>query len=210
MKKYMLFLSMSCFAAMLLTGCKTDEEPQWEIDEETPVDKPNEEGGNNEDKPSDVADFRAIRLNELDGNKPKFIELYNTASQPVDISGMKLRKNGDEMVYEALQGTTIAAGGYLTLLSDQTDYTLGFSAGFSAKKSVQIELLGPDGSLVDVFTNPSKASGNVWDETDPKYNGDNTKEAYGRKPDGTGDWYMIQSTMGVSNNDAATSETITW
>lgn len=207
MRKNILHISVLCLAALSLAGCKTDDEPQWETEvvkpEEKPEDKPQE-------KPEDTADFRSIRLNELDGNKPKFIELYNTSAQTVDISGMKLRKNGDEMVYEAPKGTVIAAGGYLALLSDQTDYALGFSAGFSAKKSVQIELLGPDGSVVDIFTNPSKASGNVWDETDPKYNGDATGEAYGRKPDGTGEWYMIKSTQGASNNNAATSEKITW
>ena len=123
---------------------------------------------------------------------------------------MKLRKNGDEMVYEAPAGTKIAAGGFLMLHSDQTDYSLGFSAGLSAKKSVQFELLGPDGSVVDIFINPSIAMGKVWDETDPKYNGDTTGEAYGRKPDGTGEWYMISRTQGTTNNNATTSEKIVW
>ncbi|MGN0224641.1 MAG: lamin tail domain-containing protein [Prevotella sp.] len=209
MRKHILYLSMLCLAAMSLAGCKTDDEPLWETEDVSPEEKPD---NNNEDgnKIDDIVDFRAIRLNELDGNKPKFIELYNTSTKAVDISGMKLRKNGDEMVYEAPQGTIIEAGGYLTLLSDQTDYTLGFSAGLSAKKSVQIELIGPDDSVVDIFTNPSKAAGNAWDETDPKYNGDTTGEAYGRKPDGTGEWYMIKRTMGASNNNASTSEKIVW
>ena len=192
---------------MSLAGCKTDDEPQWEAEVVKPEDQPQDKP---EDKPEDTADFRAIRLNELDGNKPKFIELYNTSAQAVDITGMKLRKNGGEMVYEVPSGTKIAAGGFLVLLSDQTDYALGFSAGLSAKKSLMIELLGPDGSVVDIFINPSIAMGNVWDETDPKYNGDTTGEAYGRKPDGVGEWYMISRTQGESNNSATTSETITW
>ncbi|MGN0036486.1 MAG: lamin tail domain-containing protein [Bacteroidaceae bacterium] len=207
MRNKRIYLSACCLTALLLAGCKTDEEPQWEAAKpgETPAgdNKPGEGTG-------DTADFRAIRLNELDGNKPKFIELYNTSAQAVDISGMKLRKNGDEMVYEAPMGTVIAAGGYLALLSDQTDYAIGFSAGFSAKKSVQVELLAPDGTVIDLFVNPSNAMGHVWDETDPKYNGDTTGEAYGRKPDGTGEWYMIKSTQGASNNQAATSDKITW
>ena len=52
--------------------------------------------------------------------------------------------------------------------------------------------------------------GKVWDETDPKYNGDTTGEAYGRKPDGTGEWYMISRTQGTTNNNATTSEKIVW
>ena len=203
MRRNIFYISVLCLAVLSLAGCKTDEEPQWEAEMDNPQDKP-------EDKPEDTADFRAIRLNELDGNKPKFIELYNTSAQAVDISGMKLRKNGDEMVYEAPAGTKIAAGGFLMLHSDQTDYSLGFSAGLSAKKSVQFELLGPDGSVVDIFINPSIAMGKVWDETDPKYNGDTTGEAYGRKPDGTGEWYMISRTQGTTNNNATTSEKIVW
>ena len=207
MRRNIFYISVFCLAALSLAGCKTDEEPQWEAEvvkpEEKPEDKP-------EDKSEDTADFRVIRLNELDGNKPKFIELYNTSAQAVDITGMKLRKNGDEMVYEAPSGTKIAAGGFLVLLSDQTDYSLGFSAGLSAKKSLMFELLGPDGSVVDKFIDPSEAKGNVWDEADPKYNGDSTKEAYGRKPDGTGEWYMISSTQGATNNNASTSEKIVW
>ncbi len=209
MKKNIFYLSVLCLAAMSLSGCKTDDEPVWETVVVPPTETPGEsETGNGQQE--ETADFRTIRLNELDGNKPKYIELYNTSSQTVDISGMKLRKNGDEMVYEAPAGTSIAAGGFLALLSDQTDYSIGFSAGFSAKKSVQIELLGPDGTVVDIFKNPSKASGNVWDETDPKYNGDATGEAYGRQPDGTGEWYMLKSTMGTSNNDSPATDKISW
>lgn len=214
MRKNIYYLAVCCLvggvAALSLTGCKTDEEPEWPaVEETTPSVKP-DSSDSDTDKPADTADFRAVRLNELNGNKPKFIELYNTSAQTVDISGMKLRKNGDEIVYEAPQGTLLAAGSYLALPSDQADYTLGFTSGFSAKKSVLIELLGPDDTVVDVFVNPSKASGNVWDETDPKYNGDASGEAYGRKPDGIGEWYMIQSTQGTTNNDAATSEKIIW
>ncbi|MEE1547046.1 MAG: lamin tail domain-containing protein [Prevotella pectinovora] len=210
MKRNILYLAAICLAALSLAGCKTDEEPEWEDVVVPPVDNTVNGDNNNDQQPEEVIDFRAIRLNELDGNKPKFIELYNTASQAVDISGMKLRKNGEEIIYEAPAGTTIVAGGFLMLPSDQADYTTGFTSGLSAKKSVMIELLGPDDTLVDVFANPSQAMGNVWDETDPVFNGDATKEAYGRKPDGTGEWYMIQRTEGASNNDAATSEKITW
>lgn len=200
---------MACLSALCLAGCKTDDEPLWETGYVSPAEK-----NDSTDLPVEnldgTAGFRAVRLNELDGNKPKYIELCNTSAQAVDISGMKLRKNGDEMIYEAPRGTVIAAGGFLVLLSDQPDFSLGFSSGLSAKKSVQVELLGPEGSVVDVFINPSMSAGYVWDEADPKYNGDATGMAYGRKPDGTGEWYMIKATQGASNNYAHTSEKMTW
>ena len=130
MKKNILSIAVFCLAAMSLAGCKTDEEPQWETEVIPPVVNPDNSGdnGNNNGGGSteDTADYRSIRLNELDGNKPKFIELINTSAQTVDISGMQLRKNGDELIYVAPTGTKIAAGGFLMLLSDQTDYAIGF------------------------------------------------------------------------------------
>lgn len=218
MKKTIMMAASACIVIAVMTGCKTDDEPVQEPQAPTTgnnngVTTPptGDNGGQGQPDGGDaVADFHAIRLNELNGNKPKFIELVNTADADVDISGMKLRKNGDEMVYEAPQGTVIPAKGLLVLLSDQEDPALGFNAGLSAKKSVQIELLGPEGSVIDIFVNPSLANGYIWDEGDPKYNGDATGLAYGRYPDGTGAWYMIESTQGQSNNSAKTSEQMTW
>ena len=117
MKRNILYIATICLAVLSLAGCKTDEEPEWENVVVPPVGNTVNGDNNNGQQPEETIDFRAIRLNELDGNKPKFIELYNTASQTVDISGMKLRKNGEEIVYEAPAGTTIAAGGFLMLLS---------------------------------------------------------------------------------------------
>ena len=153
----------------------------------------------------------AIRFNELNGNKPqKFIELYNTSDATVDIAGMTIIKNGDEVVYVAPANTQIPAHGFLVLNSDATDYSMGFTAGLSAKKSLRFDLQAPDGKTIDTFINPSAAKGQVWDETDPVYNGENTKQAYGRCPDGSGSWYMIDLTPGASNNSASKTTEIKW
>lgn len=211
MNKIFLLPTLAAVVALgTATSCKTDEEPDWDSinnvvngGNESNNDSNNEGNGNISD-PSDATDFRAIRLNEKDGNKPKFIELYNTSDQTIDIGGMQLRKNDSELVYVAPLATTMAPHAYLVLLSDQTDYALGFTSGLSAKKSLKIELLGPDNSVVDMFYNPSIAKGQVWDEAAPLYNGDTEKMAYGRKPDGTGAWFMIARTDGASNNNAET------
>lgn len=200
MKNIRYILSLAAIgAAVALTGCKTDKEPAWD------------EVETSEPEPGKTADVKSVRLNELNGNKPtKYIELYNTSDQTVDISGVKMVKNGSEEIYVAPKGTTIEGHGYKVLVSDQTSYSTGFTSGLSAKKSLMIELTTSDGSLIDVFKDPSIAKGNTWDEADPKYNGNDTGEAYGRNADGTGDWYMIAPTQGMTNNGAKTSTKITW
>ena len=191
--------------AATTTGCKTDDEPVWPTEEPTPTPDPNPG-----EEPS-ATGTAAIRFNELNGNKPqKFIELYNTSDATVDIAGMTIIKNGDEVVYVAPANTQIPAHGFLVLNSDATDYSMGFTAGLSAKKSLRFDLKAPDGKTIDTFINPSDAKGQVWDETDPVYNGENTKQAYGRCPDGSGSWYMIDLTPGASNNSASKTTEIKW
>ena len=191
--------------AATTTGCKTDDEPVWPTEEPTPTPDPNPG-----EEPS-ATGTAAIRFNELNGNKPqKFIELYNTSDATVDIAGMTIIKNGDEVVYVAPANTQIPAHGFLVLNSDATDCSMGFTAGLSAKKSLRFDLQAPDGKTIDTFINPSAAKGQVWDETDPVYNGENTKQAYGRCPDGSGSWYMIDLTPGASNNSASKTTEIKW
>lgn len=152
------------------------------------------------------ADYTGLALNELNGNDPKYIELYNFSAKDVNMTGVKIKKDDKDIVYIAPEGTTIAAHSFLVLLADQPkeDYTNGFTSGLSAKKSVMIELLAPDGvTSLDVFKNLEESGNEKWGET-PMYNGDKAGMAYARKEDGTGDWYMMKSTQGASN--ATTSE----
>lgn len=200
-------LILVALMAATTTSCKTDDEPIWEDVQPTP--QPTPDPDPNPDEP--LSGPAAIRFNELNGNKPqKFIELFNTSDAAVDIAGMTIIKNDDEVVYVAPANTVIPPRDYLVLNSDATDYSGGFTAGLSAKKSLKFELRAPDGSSVDVFINPSQAKGQVWDETDPVYNGEATTQAYGRCPDGSGLWYMIDLTPGETNDNAAKTTQIIW
>ena len=87
------------------------------------------------------------------------------------------------------------------LLSDQADYSTGFTSGLSAKKSVKIELLSPEETAIDVFKNLTDAGEEVWGET-PKYNGETEGLAYARKDNGA-EWYMMKATQGESNSTTA-------
>lgn len=85
--------------AATTTSCKTDDEPIWEDVQPTP--QPTPDPDPNPDEP--LSGPAAIRFNELNGNKPqKFIELFNTSDAAVDIAGMTIIKNDDEVVYLSL------------------------------------------------------------------------------------------------------------
>lgn len=152
------------------------------------------------EEPSEI-DYTGLVLNELNGNKPKYIELYNSTDRELDITGVQMRKDDEDIVYIAPEGTKIAAHGFLVLLSDQTDYSLGFTSGLSAKKSVKIELLSPKNATIDVFKNLTDAGAEIWGET-PKYNGEKEEMAYARKDNGA-EWYMMKPTQGGSNSTTA-------
>lgn len=149
--------------------------------------------------PSGV-DYTGLVLNELNGNKPKYIELYNGTNHELDITGVQIKKDDADIVYVAPEGTKITAHGFLVLLSDQTDYSTGFTSGLSAKKSVKIELLSPspENTAIDVFKNLAENGESVWGEN-PKYNGETEGMAYARKDNGSG-WYMMKATQGESNS----------
>lgn len=159
-----------------------------------------------------VGDYTGLALNELNGNDPKYIELYNNSNKEMDITGIQIKKDASDIVYVAPKDTKIAAHGYLVLLADQEDYTTGFTSGLSAKKSVMIELLSPDGNnRIDVFKNLKEDGSETWGDKKPKYNGETENMAFARKVDGTGKWYMMKATKGTSNElTEETGDEIVW
>lgn len=163
------------------------------------------------EEPSDK-EYTGLILNELNGNDTKYIELYNYSDKELDITGVQIKKDDEEIVYVAPEGTKISSHAFLVLLSDQADYTTGFTSGLSAKKTVKIELLSPDGvTSLDIFKNLKEDGTEIWGDKNPKYNGENAGMAFARKTDGTGKWYMMKSTQGVSNNSTSElGEEIIW
>lgn len=124
-----------------------------------------------------------------------------STGRELDITGVKIKKDDGDIVYIAPEGTKIQSHGFLVLLSDQADYSTGFTSGLSAKKSVKIELLSPEETAIDVFKNLTDAGEEVWGET-PKYNGETEGMAYARKDNGA-EWYMMKATQGESNSTTA-------
>ena len=151
-----------------------------------------------------------VVLNELCGNKAydgqKFIELYNTGNADADMAGWTIRKYASDATdvegkynncWVATEGIKIAAGGYLVLTADQTDPTLGFNAGLSAKKGVKFELVDPQGNVVDKFVRGEDADPFMEEGLD-----ENKEASFSRVPNGTGAWAYADPTPGAANGEA--------
>lgn len=162
----------------------------------TEVVDPEKDPGNDSEKDPEPEYETKVVLNELCGNKPKFIELYNAGEGKADISGWTMIKNNEELVWTAPQGTVIPVGGYLVLLADQTDPAVGFDAGFSANKEVKIELKDTDGKVADSFLRGADKT--PMDEVPLPENED---ASFSRVPDGTGDFVYAAPTKGTANGE---------
>ncbi|WP_084125297.1 lamin tail domain-containing protein [Demequina sp. NBRC 110054] len=140
---------------------------------------------------ADVA-LPTVAINEVDskGDPEDWVELYNYGAEDVDLSGMYLRddKDDDEDHLQFAEGTTLAAGAYLLL--DKDDFLFGIGSDDT------IRLFATDDeTLVDSYA----LTGNP----------DDTANAWGRCPDGTGDWAELPETPGTANScdeEAATVE----
>ncbi|MBO7615797.1 MAG: lamin tail domain-containing protein [Bacteroidales bacterium] len=141
-------------------------------------------------------DYTKLRLNELNGND-KFIEIYNTGADAINLNGVYIEKDGAQN-WIADNTVKIDAGGYLLLysedvLADMPDYpeALIFHSGLSAKKNVRIQLFTPAGVSIDDF-NLTNIEAN-----DPAYIP--APASYSRNADGK--WYYADATPGVVNVD---------
>ena len=141
-------------------------------------------------------DYSVLRLNELNGND-KFIEIYNTGADAINLNGVYIEKDGTQN-WLADNTVKIDAGGYLLLYSedvqaDMPDYpeSLIFHSGLSAKKNVRIQLFTPAGVSIDDFNLVN------IEYNDPAYIP--APASYSRNADGN--WYYADATPGEVNVD---------
>lgn len=133
-----------------------------------------------------------IRINELCGAyahaDDDWAELYNMSSEPVDISGYLLIKDGSS-IFTIPNGTIIQAKGFVA-------YNNIRDAMFkiSNSKSIEIVLETPDGIVLDKFDK---------DKNLPMGSSHEVGGSYSRSVDGTGDWEVVSmNTIGESNTGA--------
>ena len=121
-----------------------------------------------------------------------WLELYNLTDSPVMLTGMYLSDKADNLTkWEFPENTEIPANGYLIVWLDEDhddeDATEGLHANFKLSKGGEIVMLvGPD------------AEGNqVLDSI--TFGDQETDVAFGRLPDGTGEFQIVQATPGTPN-----------
>lgn len=188
MKK--IFIAFAAFAAMTAVSCVKDEQ--------------NPDALVPEPEPEVVYDYSKLVLNELSGageDNEKFFELYNTGSQEIDLAGVMINKD-EELTWTGVKGQKIPANGFFAIVGAKGTTAEGFKSGFSAKKSVIVELFAPDGTKLDTFQRGEK--GNAWGDQGL----DNNKGSWSRIPDGTGAFMITPTaTPGAANNgEGATAD----
>ncbi len=118
---------------------------------------------------------------------PDWIEIYNDSDVEVDISGFKIYDSGGQSgtkpKKEFPAGTIIPSKGFYVIVVDDDDASgFGLSSGGDEVWFEQV-----DGTVIDHVVIPAMS------ET----------QSYGRKPDGTDSWQLLETiTRGTSNNGA--------
>ena len=141
----------------------------------------------------------ALVLNEINSSPDDWLELMNTGTETLDISGFELRDNSDDHRWRFPEGSMIAAGALLVvdaksggLIYDDQAKTFAegtFEAAIGIGSGDSIRLYDKDGNLLDEYSWTEHAS----------YGGDAAKASYGRYPDGTGAFRLTKETKGTAN-----------
>ena len=145
-------------------------------------------------------DYSVLRLNELNGND-KFIEIYNTGAEAINLNGVYIEKDGEQN-WVADNTVKIEAGAYLVLYSEdvvadhpEVPEALIFHSGLSAKKNVRIQLFTPAGASIDDFNMTAiELNGDAYG-----YASNQAPASYSRNADGN--WYYADATPGAANTD---------
>lgn len=126
----------------------------------------------------DAADAVVINEVESSGGVPgDWVELVNTGSVTVDLSGLRVLDSDDTHVYTVPAGTSLAAGAYFVVEEAQLTFGLGGSDS--------VRLTDASGTAIDSYTWTAHA--------DPT--------TYGRCPDRVGDFALTAAvTKGVAND----------
>lgn len=144
-----------------------------------------------------------VVLNELNGNgedNKKYWELYNLSNEEVSLEGYTIIKDekDDEPAWTGGADDKIAAKGYFTIVGAKGTTPDGFQGGFSAGKSVIVELFDAEGKLLDTFQRGKLTEEYPgWGDMDPMTK--NEDASFSRVPDGTGAFVYAAPTLGAAN-----------
>ena len=145
-------------------------------------------------------DWTKLRLNEVYGagaDEEKFFELYNSGDFPIKLNGVTINKD-EELTWTGIDGEVVPAKGFFAIIGGKGTTERGFKSGFSAKKSVLIELFDTKGNKIDTFQRGDKMDSGEWGASLPNNNG-----SWSRIPDGSGKWMITDTfTPGTANSTA--------
>lgn len=156
----------------------------------------------------DTQPSQRLVINEINSSPDDWVELMNTGSEELDLSGYEIRDNSDDHRWKFPEGTMIGAGELLLVdagsqgqvYNDQTGtYEEGtFEAAIGIGSGDSSRLYDASGSLLDEYSWTEHAS----------CNGDAALASFGRYPDGTGSFCLMPETPGESNTWYAPSVVI--
>lgn len=139
-------------------------------------------------------------INEINSAPDDWVEFTNAGNEVLDISGYEIRDNSDDHRWKFTDGTQLQPGDLLLVGADtvglvydqQSDtYSEGeFQAALGIGSGDAIRLYDKDGNLIDQYSWTQHAS----------YDGNESLASYGRYPDGTGSFALMEETPGVKNS----------
>lgn len=143
-----------------------------------------------------ATDWTKLKLNEVYGagtDDEKFFELYNGSDFTIKLTGVTINKD-EALTWTGIAGEEVPAKGVFAIVGGKGTTERGFSSGFSAKKSVIVELFAPDGTKLDTFQRGDKDDSGAWGGKLSE-----VKDSWQRIPDGTGAWKIAAPTCGELN-----------
>ena len=150
-----------------------------------------------------ATDWSKLKLNEVYGagaDEEKFFELYNGSDFPIKLNGVTINKD-EELTWTGIDGEVVPAKGFFAIIGGKGTTERGFKSGFSAKKSVLIELFDTKGNKIDYFQRGEKMDSGEWGASLP-----NNKGSWSRIPDGTGKWMQTDTFTPNAANSTSGNE----
>ena len=151
-----------------------------------------------------ATDWSKLKLNEVYGagaDEEKFFELYNASDYPIKLTGVTISKD-ESNCWTGIDGEVVPAKGFFAIVGAKGTTLRGFSSGFSAKKSVLIELFDTKGNKIDYFQRGEKMDSGEWGASLP-----NNKGSWSRIPDGSGKWMQTDTfTPGTANSTSGNED----
>lgn len=131
---------------------------------------------------------------DQDGEYDDWIEIYNNSSSAIDISGYGLSDDFSELdVFTFPSGTTLQPDEYIIVWADGDVNQNGYHADFKISASGEtLYLTDTNKNLIDSVN----------------FGSQNSDEAFGRFPNGTGSFQVLPATFGAKNNNGQTTNSI--